>query len=127
MKFQIMYVELKSGYTDNGPAFIGQAFFSKTGRSTYFNGLAFSKGSRYGGNYFEIMTGEYYWISGIKKRGTNRHWAGGGKIQIDRTVVNEYLGITGYTELPKDIFEIVELNNIPPVEATKEYLNQKFE
>ena len=126
MKSQIMYVELKSGHSDDGPAFIGPAFFSKTGRSVYFNGLTFLKESREGGNYVELKTGEYYWISGIKKRGTNRHWAGGGKIKIDRTVVDQYLELTNSSELSKSMFEIVDLNNVPPVDEAKEYSNQKL-
>ncbi|MFL9838337.1 hypothetical protein ABS768_12550 [Flavobacterium sp. ST-75] len=41
MKPQIKYIELKSGYSDNGPAWIGLVTFSKTGRTVYFNGKAF--------------------------------------------------------------------------------------
>ena len=126
MKSQIMYVELKSGHSDDGPAFIGPAFFSKTGRSVYFNGLTFQKGISDFGNYVELMTGENYWISGIKKRGTNRHWAGGGKIKIDRTVVDQYLELTNSSEFSKSMFEIVDLNNVPPVDEAKEYSNQKL-
>ena len=121
-----MYVELKSGYSDDGPAWIGKAFFSKTGRSLYFNGLAFAKGSRVGGNYYEVLNVEYYWISGIKKSGTNRHWAGHGKIKIDKNVIDEYLEIKEWPALPKDRYEIVELDNNPPVNAINEYMNLKF-
>jgi len=126
MKSRLMYVELKSGYSDDGPAWIGKAFFSKTGRSLYFNGLAFAKGSRVGGNYYEVLNVEYYWISGIKKSGTNRHWAGHGKIKIDKNVIDEYLEIKEWPALPKDRYEIVELDNNPPVNAINEYMNLKF-
>src|SRR5258708_33590237 len=124
MKSRLMYVELKSGHNDDGTAWIGKAFFSKTGKSVYFNGLSFSKGNRSGGNYYDIINGEYYWISGIKKRGTNRHWAGYGKIKIDKNAISEYLEITNLSELSNNQFEIVELNNIPPIETTTEFLNQ---
>lgn len=126
MKSRIMYVELKSGYSDDGPAWIGRAFFSKTGRSLYFNGLAFGKESRGGGNYYEVLNGDYYWISGIKKNGTNRHWAGHGKIKIDKYVVDEYLKIREWLALPENRYEIVELNNNPPIKEINEYLNLKF-
>lgn len=33
-----MYVELKTGYHDNGPARIGRARFSRTGRTIYYQG-----------------------------------------------------------------------------------------
>jgi len=121
-----MYVELKSGHNDDGPAWIGNAFFSKTGRSIYFNGMTFSKGSRIGGNYFDIVSGEYYWISGIKKRGTNRHWAGHGKIKIDESVVSEYLEIANLSILPNNRFEMVDLINVPLIELSNEFLNQKL-
>lgn len=126
MKSRLMYVELKSGHSDDGPAWIGKAFLSKTGQSLYFNGLAFAKGSRAGGNYYEVLNVDYYWISGIKKNGTNRHWAGHGKIKIDKNVVEEYLEIKNWPALPKDRYEIVELNNNPPINEINEYMNLKF-
>ena len=85
MKIRIMYVELKTGYNDNGPAWIGNAYFSKSGKTIYFNGKAFHGGRR------ELISGDLYWISGVKKDGTDRHWAGGGKISIDKSVVKAYL------------------------------------
>jgi len=127
MESKLMYVELKSGHSDDEPAYIGKAFFSKTGKSVYFNGLTFSKESRSGGNYFDIISGDYYWISGIKKRGTNRHWAGHGKIKIDKNVVAEYLEIKNLSALSKSRFEIVQLNNMPPIESSNEFLNRKLE
>ncbi len=35
---RIMYVELKSGYGDNGPAWIGRVTFSNTRRTLYYRG-----------------------------------------------------------------------------------------
>jgi hypothetical protein len=43
----------------------------------------------------DLETGEKYWISGIKKRGSNRHRAGSGKVTIQASAVEEYLSITG--------------------------------
>ncbi len=47
------------------------------------------------GNYLDIATGDEYWISGVKKDGADRHWAGSGKIRVDHTVVDEYLELVG--------------------------------
>jgi hypothetical protein len=128
-----MYVELKTGYSDNGPAWIGKAFFSRTGSTIYFNGQAFRcvngqafMSSSSGSSHFDIESGDSYWISGIKKKGTNRHWAGFGKIMIDKAIVTEYLELTGITELPKSRFELVELNNEPQVQLVNEIENEKF-
>ena len=89
---RLMYVEAKSEAGDRGEARIGWVTFSKTGRSIYYRGKRFQriKGGGAAGNYFEAETGDEYWISGIKKAGTNRHWAGGGPIEIDEDARDEY-------------------------------------
>ena len=92
----LRYIELKSGYSDNGPAWIGYVTQSKSGRTLYFNGrgLMKRKGQRRGesgGNYIDMETGESFWVSGIKKNGEDRHWAGSGKVLIEAAAVTEYL------------------------------------
>ncbi|MCC6493978.1 MAG: hypothetical protein IT424_13270 [Pirellulales bacterium] len=82
---QLVYVELKSGYSDNGPAWIGWGRFTRTGRSLYFHDkmLQACKGGGIAGNFFDVETGEEYWVSGPKKDGRDRHRHGGGPVQID--------------------------------------------
>jgi len=127
MQQKLIYVELKTGYSDNGPAWIGKAFLSKTGKSTYFNGQVFLKGDRHsGGNHIEITTGDSYWISGLKRNGKDRHWAGGGKIKIDRNSVAEYLTLAKLDSLPSNKFEVVELDNEPKIEEFRKHQNQKL-
>jgi hypothetical protein len=92
----LRYIELKSGYADNGPAWIGYVQQSKTGRTLYFNGrgLMKLKGQRRGdsgGNYIDMETGESFWVSGAKLNGQDRHWAGSGKVLIEAAAVAEYL------------------------------------
>ncbi|HTE01835.1 MAG TPA: hypothetical protein VK668_21245 [Mucilaginibacter sp.] len=126
MKDRLMYVELKTGHSDKGPAWIGLALFSKTRETIYFNGLSFLKGGHgKEGNYLERFSGDYYWISGVKKDGKDRHWAGGGKIKIDKIVVPEYLELTNLSKLPGH-FEIVELNNEPPIQEFHAIENRKL-
>lgn len=90
----IFYIELKSGCSDDGPAWIGQLQYSKTGQTVYFNNKGFQKYASISGNYIDVETGEEYWISGVKKNGEDRHWAGLGKVMIDRKIIDEYLTIT---------------------------------
>lgn len=45
------------------------------------------------GNFFDEATGEEYWISGVKKRGSNAHWAESPSIVVDDDAKNEYLRI----------------------------------
>jgi hypothetical protein len=109
MRPELIYVELKSGYSDNGPAWIGKADYSKTGRMLYFNGMALRRLQRR--QNFETHanpeTGDYYWVSGVKKDQTDRHWAGSGVIMIDRAVVSEYLNYVGASTLSKTKYKVV--------------------
>jgi len=111
MKPELKYIELKSGFGDTGPAWIGMAEFSKSGRTVYFNGKALKNSNAQGiaGNYYEIESGDEYWASGIKKNGTDRHWAGGGKVMIDRNVVDLYLSLVDFNLLDKNRFELVDI------------------
>jgi len=105
MKSRLAYFELKSDQGDRGRAWIAMAKTSKSGATIYSNGRAFKslKGSGIGGNYFDIETGETFWISGVKKNNQDRHWAGGGDIEIDEPAIAAYLDETGRTELPPNI------------------------
>ena len=111
MKPEIKYIELKSGFGDNGPAWIGIAEFSKSGRTVYFNGKALKNSNAQGiaGNYFDIENGDEYWVSGIKKNGTDRHWTGGGKIMIDKNIGELYLSLVDFNVLDKNRFELTEI------------------
>ena len=98
----LRYIELKSGYDDNGPAWIGRVKLSRSGQTLYFNGKAFKRAGS--GDYIDLETRELYWISGVKKRGTNRHWAGSGRITIEAAAVAEYLNLVGESELDRSRF-----------------------
>jgi hypothetical protein len=92
----LRYIELKSGYSDDGPAWIAYVKESKSGRTLYFDGrgLMKLKGQRRiesGGNCIDMETGESFWVSGVKKNGKDRHRAGSGKVLIEAAAVAEYL------------------------------------
>jgi hypothetical protein len=48
-----------------------------------------------GGNYIDIETGESFWISGVKRNGEDRHWAGSGKVLIEAAATSDYLKAIG--------------------------------
>ena len=121
----LMYIELKTGYSDDGPAWIGYVKTSKSKKTIYFNDHAFQKNIGNYANYIDIENGDKYWISGLKKEESNRHWAGHGKIMIDRRAVNEYLFLIGEKELPLNLFEVVDIEDRFPVKRVKELLNEK--
>ncbi|MFH0894016.1 MAG: hypothetical protein V2A54_06240 [Bacteroidota bacterium] len=107
----ILYIELKTGYDDNGPAWITKGNYSKSGKIIYFNGKAFKSSGGAGnlGNYLDIKTNDEYWISGAKKNGEDRLKPAAGKIKMDQNVLKKYLEFTGHTELNKEKFEVVEI------------------
>jgi hypothetical protein len=107
MESQIKYIELKTGYANNGPAWIGKVEFSKSGKTIYFNGHAF-KGNGHGVSR-DLETGEIYWISGIKKNGEDRHWAGNGKIMIDKNIADEYLKLIASENLDPKKYVLVDI------------------
>ncbi len=126
MKIKLLYVELIQDTAHTGPAWIGYGQVNRTGKTIYFDGKILGHGRSIIGNHVDIVKGDEYWISGIKKNGQDRHWAGKGKIQIDKSSINEYLKIINELELPKDKFIIVELNNVPQIELATKIENTKL-
>src|SRR3982751_6657561 len=91
-KRRLMYVENKAGLVDGASARIGWVSFSKTGRSLYYRGLELSriKGGGISGNYLHGESGDEYWVSGVKRRGSNIHRAGGRvKVVVDDDATQE--------------------------------------
>jgi hypothetical protein len=86
-----MYIECKAGALD-GPAWIGRVTFSQTGRTLYYKGRRFQslKGGGFKSNYYDVDTGEDYWISGPKRNGRDALYGGGAPIEIDEDVRVEY-------------------------------------
>ena len=122
---ELRYIELKTGWNDNGPAWIGFVKESRSGKMVYFNDHAFQRQSGEYSNYIDVETQEEYWISGVKKNGEDRHWAGGGIITIDEKTVDLYLSITGMKELPKSRYRIENIPDVFPVERINVLLNHK--
>jgi hypothetical protein len=95
-----MYIESKAeGLV--GPARIGRVTFSKTGASLYYRGKTFQslKGYGFKANYFEIESGDYYWISGPKKNGQDRLYPSSIPVEVDEDVQYEYWStVRGRTE-----------------------------
>lgn len=89
---RLMYVENKDGTIDGAAARIGWVEFSKSGQTVYYRGRAFgkAKGSGIRGNFFDRETGEEYWISGVKRRGSNVHWAESVSVEIDSDAIEAY-------------------------------------
>lgn len=87
---RIMYIEEKPDVT--GQARIGRVRTSKTGKTLYYAGKTFQslKGAGLKANYFDIETGDRYWISGCRKDGADRLYDEADPVYIDDDVREEY-------------------------------------
>ena len=94
-KQRIMYVEYK-GEGIAGSARIGLVTFSKSGKSIHYGGKTFEtlRGTGFKANYFDVETGEDYWISGCHKDGRDALYST--KVTVDEDIREEY-----WTEIRK--------------------------
>lgn len=91
MKRRVMYVESKGSPIDGAHARIGWVTFSKTGKTVYYREKTLQKASRgIAGNFFDTETGDEYWVSGIKTKGSNAHPHTPVKVAVDDDAVEEY-------------------------------------
>lgn len=86
-----MYIESKADGLV-GPARIGWVSFSKTGKTLHYGGKSFQslKGSGFKANYFDVESGDHYWISGPRRDGADRLYAGGPPVDVDEDAWDEY-------------------------------------
>jgi len=89
---KIMYIEDKSAGLE-GEARIGRVYFSKSGKTLYYRGHKFQslKGSGFKAKYFEVETGNHYWISGPRKDQNDRLYGGNRGVEIDGDIREEYI------------------------------------
>jgi len=89
MKYEIMYIEEKAGVAAL-EANIGKVALSKTGKTLEYKGRKFQslKGVGYKANYFDVDTGEHYWISKCRKDGNDALYKC--KVYVDEEIREEY-------------------------------------
>ena len=93
---RVMYLENKDGHIGGVAARIGWVSLSKTGKTIYYRDrvLQKAKGGGVRGNFFDVESGEEFWISGVKQRGSNMHPAESGvTVEVDADAVDEYRSI----------------------------------
>jgi hypothetical protein len=85
-----MYIEYKGDDGLIGPARIGRVKYSKSGKSVHYRGKTFEtlSGTGFKSNYFDVESGEHYWISGCRKDGIDALYST--TAEIDEDVREEY-------------------------------------
>jgi hypothetical protein len=122
----LRYIELKSGHGDSGPAWIALVTMSRSGSTVYFDDRALKrlKGGGVSGNFFDLESGQEFWVSGVKKNGEDRHWAGSGRVLVERAAVEEYLAVRGVDVLDPRQYEITDAVKPSDVQRFKELENR---
>jgi hypothetical protein len=89
---RVMYVENKNGLINGVQARIGWVTFSKTGRTIYYEGRSLKAlgGRGIQGNFYDEESNEEFWISGVKKRGSNTHITKSITPVVDEDAQDEY-------------------------------------
>lgn len=89
----VKYIEHKSEcHTDKDDAWIARVWPSASMKTLYFRDMALKRHVGADSNHYDLVSGEFYWVSGVKKRGSNRHWAATGRpaIYIEECLVEWY-------------------------------------
>lgn len=116
MKPIIKYIEHKPAeHTDRAMAWIARVWPSLSGRTLYFNDMALKRCVGRDSNHYDLVSGEDYWVSGVKKKGSNRHWAGGGPIHIEKSLVEWYEAHVH----ERDFNGLIEIPDLPKPDISK--------
>src|SRR6185312_16533911 len=105
MAERIMYVQLKTGHDiDRGPAWITRVRFSKSWRTAYFRDRTLRRvtgfaHANHDSNFFDIESGEEYWISGPKRNRTDARYRNR-QPSIDADVLDDYRSFLSGAPLP---------------------------
>jgi hypothetical protein len=91
MKTRIMYIEDKSNGL-SGPARIGRVTMTKLGKTIYYQGRTFRTlgGAGFKANFYDVDTGEHFWISGPRRDGRDRLYGERVPVVIDEDARVEY-------------------------------------
>lgn len=94
---RLMYIENKNGLLDGERARIGWVEFSKSGRTVRYRGRELCAiGARgVSGNFMDATSREEYWVSGVKARGSNAHYAEPVRVYVDEDAIAEYEKVRG--------------------------------
>lgn len=87
---RVMWIEHKQGDGLVGPARIGWAVVKDRGKRIDYGGRSFRTLSGHGfkANFYDVESGEHYWISGCRKDGRNALY--NTDVEIDKDALEEY-------------------------------------
>lgn len=96
-----MFVQLKSGHnTDQGPSWIGWVDFNRSFKTARYRGRELRRSPRmWDANFFDVDTGEEFWLSGPKRDRTDTRY-GARTTEIDQDALSVYEAFLRGAALP---------------------------
>jgi len=70
-----------------------------------------------------METGESFWVSGVKKNGEDRHWAGSGKVLVEAAALSDYLTAIGAETLDRSRCEVTNTIRQTDIERLSKLAN----
>ncbi len=120
----LMYIEKKDDGGHQGTAWIARVVLSESKHTVYFNGRALRRANTQDGNHVDTRTGESFWVSGVKRGGSDRHRFGGGVVFIEESAVYEYLQLTGSDRLNTSRLKVIA--DLPPTDPA-DFVDEEHE
>jgi hypothetical protein len=95
-----MFVQLKSGYDiDRGPSWIAWVDFNKTWKTARVHGRELRRFQGFDANFYDVATGEWFWLSGPKRDRTDLRY-GPGPLSVDEDAREAYEAFLDRAPLP---------------------------
>jgi len=95
-----MFVQLKTGFDiDRGPSWIGWVDFNRTWQTARFHDRELRRGRAFDSNFFDVETGEEYWLSGPKRDRTDLRY-GPGQPEVESDALAAYEAFLAGAPLP---------------------------
>ncbi len=108
---KIKFIELSSGSSHDGPAWVANVEFSKSGRTLYFDGRALKKELGTHSNYSDAETEEEFWVYDPQRDGLDRDNSKNGLAYVDDTIADEYARFLKVDALDPGKYEIVKMKS----------------
>jgi hypothetical protein len=97
---RVMFVQLKTGYDiDIGPAWISWVRFTRSWQTAYWHGKTLRRRPAFDANFYDIQTGEEYWLSGPHRDQADTRYSNI-RAQVDADVREVYEAFLNGAPLP---------------------------
>ena len=95
-----MFIQQKTGFdTDSGPSWIGWVEFNRSWKAARYRGRELRRAQGFDSNFYDVETGEEFWLSGPKRDRTDARY-GPGTTTCDEDARDAYEAFLNGAALP---------------------------